>query len=360
MKKIRVLIVDDSVVIRKIISDVLSEENDIEVVGTAANGNIALQKISQLAPDIVTLDVEMPELDGIQTLKEIRKKFGKLPVIMFSTLTERGAGVTIDALSGGATDYVTKPANVGSVSAACEKVKHDLGNKIRAICIDNPIENKSFEKVLHATAPPLSAIKNPQLPHKIEIIAIGVSTGGPDALHQILPEIPEDFSIPILIVQHMPPVFTKVLAERLNQQAKVNVCEACDRMKILPGNIYIAPGDYHMKVKDILHEKIIQLNQDPHRNSCRPSVDVLFESLALTCAKNTLAIVLTGMGNDGYAGTMKLSQAGSLIYVQDQATSVIWGMPGYVAKANLAHKILPLKQIASEIIQASYPGGKNK
>lgn len=351
MDKIRVMIVDDAVVVRQILSNLLAEDPQIEIVGTASNGKIALAKYAQLKPDVVTLDIEMPEMDGLATLKELRKLTYTLPIIMFSTLTERGASATIDALSFGASDYVTKPANVGSVSTAIARIKAELIPKIKSLVArSKPMAAAPAAPIKLAPKP---AIATRVLPTstQIEAVTIGVSTGGPNALSVVLPMLPADLGVPVFIVQHMPPLFTKFLAERLATQCKLKVCEATDSMKVVANTIYIAPGDYHMIVERRPGGLMVKLNQDAPENSCRPAVDVLFRSVAKTYGAKTLGVVLTGMGSDGLHGCENIREAGGRVFAQDQATSVVWGMPGYVAGAGLAEKVLPLDSVAPEIIK---------
>ena len=349
MAKIRVLVVDDAVVIRKILTDVLSEDPEIEIVGVAANGKIAVQKLTQVNPDIVTLDVEMPEMNGLETVRKIRETHPKLPIVMFSTLTERGAEVTIEALSAGATDYVTKPANVGNVTIAKERVKSEMLSKIKSL-----VRGKS--------GPPPPALKpiriSPPIPSKtpgvaassiIRIVAIGVSTGGPNALAEVLPALSASFPVPIVIVQHMPPMFTRMLAERLNSICKNRVYEGAQGMKLEAGAMYIAPGDNHMVVVKKERDFELALNKDPQENSCRPAVDPLFRSVVSHFGSGTLGVILTGMGQDGLHGCEHIREAGGQIVAQDEKTSVVWGMPGYVAQAGLADAVLPLQDIALEI-----------
>jgi two-component system, chemotaxis family, protein-glutamate methylesterase/glutaminase len=350
MAKIRVLVVDDSVVIRRLVTDVLTSDPEIEVVGVAANGRIALEKITQVNPDLVTLDVEMPEMDGLQTLAAIRKTHPRLPVIMFSTLTERGGVTTLEALSLGASDYVTKPANVGSASAAMARVRDDLIPKIKGLC-----GRASNPQVKLPVA--ISAVRRPTPSHaavlnrRIEIVAIGTSTGGPNALGEIVPEIPGDFPVPIVIVQHMPPIFTKLLADRLAAKSNIDVqeCRAGDELR--PAAAWIAPGDYHMIVDKSAGRARLDLNQGPPENSCRPAVDVLFRSVARIYGPSVLTVILTGMGKDGFRGCEHIREVGGQIIVQDEASSVVWGMPGFVARAGLADQVLPIEQIAGEIVR---------
>jgi two-component system chemotaxis response regulator CheB len=344
------LIVDDSVVIRRIVSDIISGDPDLEVAGVAANGRIALDKIPQTNPDIVTLDVEMPEMDGLQALKGLRKTYPRLPVIMFSTLTERGATATIDALSLGASDYVTKPANVGKVGEGMARVRDDLIPKIKALCGRAVTigAKPSVSLVGRVPAPKLSIRTGTR---GVEIVAIGTSTGGPNALADLLPGLPADFPVPMLVVQHMPPVFTKLLADRLATRSSLPVVEGSAGDELRPGKIWIAPGNYHMALEKTANGARIGLNQEPPENSCRPAVDVLFRSVTEIYGAATLGVVLTGMGQDGLRGCEHIREAGGRVLVQDEASSVVWGMPGFVARAGLADKQLPLSQLAGEIVR---------
>jgi two-component system, chemotaxis family, protein-glutamate methylesterase/glutaminase len=351
MPKLRVLIVDDSVVIRRIVTDIISGDSDLEVAGVAANGRIALDRIPQVNPDIITLDIEMPEMDGLQALKELRKHYPRLPVIMFSTLTERGATATIDALSLGASDYVTKPANVGKVGEGIAKVRDDLIPKIKALCgravpvVARPVARPA-PRPAFAPRPLLRMAAA-----RVEIVAIGTSTGGPNALAELLPKLPADLPVPVLIVQHMPPVFTKLLADRLSAKSSLQVVEAAAGEQLRPGKVWIAPGNYHMGVEKAANGPRIKLNQEVPENSCRPSVDVLFRSVTELYGAATLAAVLTGMGQDGLRGCEYIREAGGQVLVQDEASSVVWGMPGFVARAGLADKSLPLAEIGGEIVR---------
>lgn len=360
MRKIRVLIVDDSTVIRRLLSDALVADPAIEIAGIAANGKIALLKIPQVNPDIITLDMEMPEMDGLTTLIEIRKLYPKLPVIMFSTLTQRGAEATLDALANGANDYVAKPANVGSVTAAIQSVQNQLLPKIKQFCtwttppIASTIKTGDAVKRDNGLASANSNI--PTKPRRVDIVVIGTSTGGPNALSLVLPRIPANFPVPILIVQHMPPVFTKHLADRLNQQSNLHVHEAADGDLLEPGGAWIAPGNFHLTMRRQGTQLKAVLNQETPENSCRPAVDVLFRSAAEIFGANVLSVVMTGMGQDGQRGCGTIRQAGGRVVVQDEATSVVWGMPGAVANAGHAHQILPLQRIADEIMLQTLSG----
>jgi len=346
----RILIVDDSVVIRQLLREVLTADPGLEIAGVAANGRIALAMLDQVSPDLVTLDVEMPELDGLETLQQLRRTHPRLPVIMFSTVTERGARASIESLALGASDYVTKPANVGSVALAKERIREQLIPKIKALC-KLPAEAPPPPSLSPLRLRP-SALTGPrQQPRSsaIELVAIGCSTGGPNALAEILPQLPRDFAVPLLIVQHMPPIFTRFLAQRLDSMCALRVREAVAGEAVQPGTIWIAPGDFHLKVVRSMTELLLATEQSAAENSCRPSVDVLFRSIAGACGGNVLAVVLTGMGQDGLRGCKELSQSGARIWVQDEASSVVWGMPGFIAREQIADRILPLSEIGAEI-----------
>lgn len=341
--RVRVLIVDDSVVVRKLLSETLGSCAELEVCGTASNGAIAMAKIPILNPDVLTLDIEMPGMDGIQTLVEIRKQYPRLPVIMCSTLTERGAAITLEALSLGASDYVTKPSNSDSLAGAMEQMRRELLTKILTLTV----KSRSHTA---ARSPALRIPKKTEQ-RSINIVAIGSSTGGPNALAEVIPQLPADFPVPIVVVQHMPPLFTRFLAERLNGRSGLAVHEGEAGKQILTGSVWIAPGDFHMTVERKGTAQFLGLNQQPPENSCRPAVDVLFRSVADVYGPNVLGVVLTGMGLDGARGAMRVREAGGSVIVQDEATSVVWGMPGAVVSAGAADHVSPLKEIALEIIR---------
>ena len=344
MPPVRVLVVDDSVVVRKLLSDALASAPEVAVAGTAANGEIALAKIPQLNPDVVTLDIEMPGLNGVETLAEIRKLYPKLPVIMFSTLTEHGAAVTLEALALGASDYATKPSNTESLLASIERVQRELATKIVSLG-----RRCSAAAAQGQLAPALMRKPEPNQP--IEILAIGTSTGGPNALAQVIPRLPADFPIPVVVVQHMPPLFTRLLAERLDTLSPVSVREAISGSRLEPGQVWIAPGDYHMTVLRNGVGAVLSLNQEPPENSCRPAVDVLFRSVARSFGAGALAVVMTGMGSDGARGAAHIQEVGGEVLVQDECSSVVWGMPGAVVAAGAAHKVCSLAEISHEVLR---------
>jgi two-component system chemotaxis response regulator CheB len=384
MPKTRILVVDDSVVARRMLSDVLSEDPDLEVVGVAPSGRTALMRIPQLNPDIITLDVEMPDMDGLETLQEIRRSYPKLPVIMVSAVTEHAADLTLRALSLGATDYVTKPtAQHGS--APRDQLREQLLPKVRGLAIGRgpralgataapaaPV--RRFGDVIKAVPPrtpptlapvaPAAAVPARVLavPHaragsqRVDILAIGSSTGGPNALAAIVPRLSAGFHVPVVITQHMPPLFTRLLAERLDSGGALRVHEARGGEALEPGHVYIAPGDYHMEVKREGTSVRLVLQQAPPENSCRPSVDVMIRSVTSTYGAGTLALILTGMGQDGLRGCEWVREAGGVVLAQDEPTSVVWGMPGAVTKAGLADAVLPLEAIASDLMRRVFVG----
>jgi len=349
--KIKVLVVDDSVVIRRLVTHAIEEDPAMELVGTAANGSIGLSRVPQINPDIITLDVEMPELDGLGMLRKLRQTHKDIPVIMFSTLTERGAASTLEALSLGANDYVTKAANVGSLDRSMASLRSELIPKIKQF-FSIEAEQKPCPQPVAPIAP-LTArpLFKPLVMPKV--VAIGISTGGPNALGEIMPCFPVSFPLPILIVQHMPPVFTRLLAERLDANCKLTVREAEQGSVLAPGTVWIAPGDFHMRLRRVGSTVSVVLDQGPQENSCRPAVDVMFRSVQETYGAASISAVLTGMGYDGMRGAEVLKGCGASVIAQDEATSVVWGMPGAVVNAGLADSVLPLNQIVPEIIRRS-------
>lgn len=335
--------VDDSVVIRKLLSDTLSGDPALEVVGVACDGRIALAKIPLLKPDLITLDIELPVMDGLQTLAAIRKLYPKLPVIMFSSLTERGAAATLDALALGASDYATKPSNTGNLAVAIERIRIELIPKVKTLCGITALK-------LLPLARPRPELKARAPSHaRIEIVAIGTSTGGPNALGEVLPRIPSDFPVPIVVVQHMPPIFTRLLAERLASRSAIPVDEGARDVILAPGHAWIAPGNFHMTVVRAAVGCRLNLNQEAPENSCRPSVDVLFRSVAAAYGANVLGVVMTGMGSDGVLGAQDIREAGGDVIIQNEASSVVWGMPGLVHASGLDEAAYPLDQLASQI-----------
>lgn len=341
---IRIMVVDDSVVNRQMLARHLNAIAGFEVVALASNGKLALEKLPYYKPDLVILDVEMPVMDGLETLEKIREQDSQLPVIMFSTLTETGAAVTFQALAKGASDYVTKPGTQLQPEDQGHFVVEAFENRIRALVYSGQEQHPPPQVV--APAPLLSGRATGR---KLAVVGIGVSTGGPNALAELIPQLPASFPLPVVIVQHMPPLFTRYLAERLDALSPLTVLEAEDGMCLQVGHVYIAPGNHHLLLRKSAGQVLLQLNQGPYENSCRPSVDVLFRSLVECFEASVLGVILTGMGHDGLKGCELIQQAGGLVMVQDAASSTIWGMPGSVAKAGLAHKIVSLSAMATEI-----------
>jgi len=355
-ERIRVLVVDDSVVIRRLVTHALQQDPLLEVVGAAANGAIALQRIPQFNPDILTLDIEMPEMDGLEMLRRVRREYPQLRVIMFSTLTERGAAITLEALALGADDYVAKASNEGSLDRSMARLREELVPKIKQFFhLPGPARGAApaapaqvSPAAPKGTAAPVwrtSQVVRPQ------VVAIGVSTGGPSALGAILPEFPAEFPLPVLVVQHMPALFTRLLAERLHSTCRLAVVEASQGDPVRAGHILIAPGDFHMKVAANGSGVRVCLDQSPPLNSCRPAVDALFSSVGEVYGGAAIAAVLTGMGQDGLHGAEILKARGASVLAQDEASSVVWGMPGAVAAAGLADHVLPLDRVVPEILK---------
>ena len=349
----RILIVDDSAVMRSLLRSVVCADVRLEVAGTAADGESALSAIATHHPDLVLLDVEMPVMDGLDTLRKMRARGHKIPVIMCSSLTQRGAKVTIEALACGASDYVAKPAGQSSREEATRTLSQDLLPKIHALTSLPQAATLGTARTLFpaALAPLPKATPISSIP---TVLVIGVSTGGPAALEILLPNLPANFPLPVLIVQHMPELFTKMLAERLNSRCPLQVREGVEGEPVRAGTVYIAKGNWHLEVQAGARLGLpatLHLNQGALENHCRPAVDVLFRSAAAVYGTGVLAVVLTGMGSDGMIGARLIREHSGSVLAQDQASSTVWGMPGSVITAGLAHKVLPLNLMASEILR---------
>lgn len=354
----KILVVDDSAVVRRMMTAAIESDRDLQVVGIAGNGEAALKQVEALRPDLVTLDMEMPVMDGMEAIYLLRKGYPRLPIIVCSSLTQRGAQVTFEALSAGANDYLPKPAQQQDRDAAHRYLCKELVSRIRALCrLDGPMAVAAKPAVSPARViEPNVARPTVSRNAKVDIVAIGSSTGGPNALAELFKTLSPALPVPIVVVQHMPALFTRYLAERLATQTSHAICEASANSPLLPGHIYIAPGDYHLEVKKDGRQLIAHLHQAASENSCRPAVDVTFRSLAHICHAHVLGIVLTGMGQDGLNGCRSLSEAGSRVWVQDRASSVVWGMPGSIANAGLADKVMPLAEFATSIEQVLRSG----
>ncbi|KXG43405.1 chemotaxis response regulator protein-glutamate methylesterase [Tepidibacillus infernus] len=352
MKPIRVLVVDDSFFMRKLISDFLVESGIIEVVDTAKNGIEAVEKHLRLNPDVITMDVEMPQMNGLEALEQIMKK-KPVPIIMLSSLTKQGTDITVQALQKGAFDFVAKPS--GAISFDIKKVKDELINKIiiahrqkekwhKHLNYNDRKETKGETKTVNCLEIETGHIEG--------IIAIGTSTGGPKALQEVITKIPKNFPYGILIVQHMPAGFTKSLATRLNSLSEIEVLEAEDQQLIKAGTAYIAPGNYHMTVRQLQKQFKIELNQNDPVSGHRPSVDVLFQSLA-TIRTKKIFVIMTGMGNDGTKGLTIAKQGEQVITIgEDETTCVVYGMPKSAIQKGLIDMVIPLHHITNKILES--------
>jgi two-component system, chemotaxis family, protein-glutamate methylesterase/glutaminase len=361
---IRVLIVDDSAVVRGALGRILENEKDITVVTTAPNGQLALDALRHCEVDVVLLDVEMPVMDGITTLPRILAAHPSVRVIMASSLTQQGAAITMQALALGATEYISKPsARVGGAGLAT--VAGEIVAKVRAVGRSRPPSMAARPSAApHAPAPAkaparaaasiLGGSHAGDAPPRA--LAIAASTGGPNALAAVLSGLPADFPLPIFITQHMPPVFTALLAQRLQRDTGRACVEAKNGETVRGGHTYIAPGDFHMLVQTSEGVPILRLQQTPPENHCRPAADPMLRSIAAVYGASALAVVLTGMGEDGRRGCEVVRDRGGRVIAQDEASSVVWGMPGAVATAGLAHWILPLSEIAHKISSLSLVG----
>lgn len=391
---IKVLIVDDSVVFRKILAEALSKNPKIRVAGTAENGREALAVIRKVKPHIVIMDVEMPVMGGLEALDEIKRQRLNVGVIMFSSLTVKGAETTLEALSRGAFDFVPKPTGSGAFSESVKRIKDELiplieahASSVKPIAPRSPVSRatktpglvrpsttvksgvtetkrlstspsqknltlkknlpeghgdvtKSFDK---------SPVRRRKVAQRVEAVAIGVSTGGPNALNDVIPLLPANFRPPVFLVQHMPPVFTTQLAARLNSKSKINVVEAKDGDSVRGGTVYLAPGDFHLEVVSKKGGKIVKLTQGPKENSCRPAADVLFRSVAASYGSKCAGVIMTGMGKDGFEGIKLMKKQGAPIVAQDKDTCVVYGMPKFVIESGMADYVCPLDRLAFTI-----------
>ncbi|SHH26899.1 two-component system, chemotaxis family, response regulator CheB [Caloranaerobacter azorensis DSM 13643] len=342
---IKVLVVDDSAFMRKIISDILVSDRMIEVIGTAKNGKEALDKIPHLNPDVITLDIEMPVMDGITALKEIMKKFKK-PVIMLSSLTSQGAEATLRALEYGAVDFITKPTNIFKVGSRDKREEIIKKVKVAASAI---LSNTVVDK--YAVFKKNSIVIDNKKEKLDYIVALGTSTGGPRALQSIIPNLPSEINAALVVVQHMPKGFTKSLANRLNSMSHLVVKEGEDGELVRRGYCYIAPGDYHMTLEEVGINKVyIRLNKEKPVSGHRPSVDVLMESVAKIKYLKKIGVILTGMGSDGSHGIKLIRENNGFTIAQDEKSCVVFGMPKAAINIGGINKILPLDSISDEIL----------
>lgn len=366
-KKIRVLVVDDTVLYRKALTDVLNLVTDVEVVGSANNGQIALNKIEQLKPDLITLDFEMPVMDGLQTLKELKKRKSDVAVVMVSAHTSAGAAVTMEALELGAYDFIAKPS-----CSTLEENRRNLLKQLRPVIQSvatrrilsqtlrrgrpTPAPVKTVAPAVATPSAPLKAMTPGRTPRAfpaghIELVALGISTGGPNALAKVIPSLPKGLRVPVVIVQHMPPVFTKALADSLDNKSAVHVKEAEQGESLQAGTVYIAPGGKQMKLQRGAQGLTIRLTDDPPENHCRPAADYLFRSVSTLSGNKALGVIMTGMGADGVLGLRLMKRRGSMVIAQDKASCVVFGMPMEAIKAGVTDVVLPLDRIGAEIIK---------
>jgi two-component system chemotaxis response regulator CheB len=355
---LRVLIVDDTVVYRKIVSDVLSDLPDVEIVGTAHNGKAAISKVRSLKPDLLTLDIEMPEMDGLETLGHLKTEAPDVGTIMLSNLAQRGGELTMRALELGAFDFVAKPQE-GSMEENTKAIKNALVPMLRAFARHKEIKRILKGKAVFTLAKEghcgkaAQTLRKSVFPkrEKADIVAIGISTGGPKALSQMMPQIPANLDVPVLIVQHMPPVFTRFLANNLNSKCRIAVQEAKDGEPLRPNVALIAPGGRQMKVAVGAdgETKIVRITDDPPENSCKPSVDYLFRSVAHHFVGRATGVIMTGMGSDGTLGLKLMKRNGATVIAQNEETCVVYGMPKEPIESGIVDRIAPLDLIAEEI-----------
>jgi two-component system chemotaxis response regulator CheB len=353
-EKIKVLVVDDSALMRSLIGKIIDSQDDMVVVGKAMNGAFALQKIPILKPDIIILDIEMPEMNGIEFLKEKNKKQLKIPVVVLSSIARKGAKVTFEALSSGASDFITKPT--GEVSSNISNVASQLCSLIRAYTGHKNIDARQTEENETTQAKPVEirqkdeTLKYPDTSRGvIEIIAIGISTGGPNALRFFLSKIKKDFRVPIVIVQHMPEGFTAEFAKSLGRACPLDVKEAEEGDLILPGRVFIAPGNRHIKIEKKPLGTMISLNEEKAVNGHRPSAGVLFNTVAQNYGNRAMGVIMTGMGKDGAAEIGEIYKAGGYTIAQDEESSIVFGMPRVAIENGFIRKVLPLDEMADFI-----------
>jgi len=357
------LIIDDTIIYRKILSEAAATFPELEVIGTAPSGSIALRKMAQKPARLVLLDIHMPDMDGVETLRRIKASYPDAFVVMVSGISSRGAETTIQALQLGALDFIRKPDGANP-EVNFQHLINDLKPVVRLVSLRTHLKSGSpagtpdrtggspgTRPVSTAPPPPVQRMKTGTIPARFAIVAIGVSTGGPEALSKLLPMLPGNLPVPVVLVQHMPPLFTKSLADSLNKKAPIEIIEAAEGDMVKAGTVYIAPGGRHMVVRNEDENTVIRLNDGPPENSCRPAVDVLFRSVAAVYGSSgILSVILTGMGSDGCAGVRACKRASCLSITQSEPTCVVYGMPRAVDEAGLSDLSLPLEKIAETIV----------
>lgn len=359
MERIKVLVVDDSVTVRQLLVDALAVDPEVHVVGTAPNGALGMTLLPRLVPDVIVLDIDMPVMDGLEFLRRVRPAYPKLPIVVFSTHTTHGAATTLQALWHGASDYVAKPTAPDFESAVVQ-ARRELLPRIKAFARRDGARAVPAAPAPNVAMHPASLARIERPAPRATAVAIGASTGGPRALADVLAALPADFSAPVLVVQHMPALFTRHLADGLSSQCDLPVREAEHGTPLQAGTVWIAPGDHHLTVGRDGPLLRLWLDQGPPENACRPSVNPLFRSVADTFGPGALGVVLTGMGQDGLEGAARIRAARGQVIVQDEPSSVVWGMPGAVARAGHADKVLPLDGIAGEILARAHRAGARR
>ncbi|MGH9498669.1 MAG: protein-glutamate methylesterase/protein-glutamine glutaminase [Terriglobales bacterium] len=348
---VRVLVVDDSALMRKLIPQILAADRSIEVVGTAMDGNFGLKKIAELKPQVVTLDLEMPGMGGLDMLKEIMRSH-RLPVIVVSSHSTEGASITLKALSMGAFDFVAKPSDV---SARMPEIAHELISKVKAAAQSRGIR---VSPVAPAASKPVEKAPADSKRRPSRVVAIGISTGGPQALQYLLPQLPKDFPGTILVVQHMPEGFTEMFSRRLDEICAIKVKEAQSGDLLLAGRALICPGSRHLKVKRLPLGDVVVLGDEPRVNGHRPSVDVLFRSVAEEFGNNSVGVIMTGMGEDGAQGLGQLKAAGAMTIAQNEESCVVYGMPKAAIERGYAVRVVALEALANTLLAQCMPDRK--
>jgi two-component system chemotaxis response regulator CheB len=346
--QIRVMVVDDSLVIRGFITRMLREHPEIDVVASISNAPKAIERAKDGDIDVIVLDIEMPEMDGVTALPHLLKAAPGVVIIMASTLTTRNAEISLRALEAGATDYLPKPTSANDLFAATD-FKRDLTDKIVALAPRRRAARATASALTPRvlTAPVALRAAGKMAPR---VLAIGSSTGGPGALHRVLGDLPKPFPLPVVVTQHMPPMFTRMLAENLSKAHRIDCREAADGDALVPGRVLIAPGDYHMLFRaEPGRGLVVELSRAEKENFCRPAVDPMLRSLVRHMSGYVLCVILTGMGSDGLSGCRTLVEKGGTVLAQDEATSVVWGMPGAVSRAGLCSSVLPLERIGQQV-----------